>query len=282
MEGGDIVELATGEYKCSEGTLCKDDPLTGHATVLFLQNLDGTIKCENDDASCYLDGENARRIVSLASTAGLKLTISAITFKDGTAAYGGGMYIYNGNVNVDLQFCHFINCKAYHTVPPRNGGGAIYVEHNLVTVNAYGNIFTGNTADSGHGGDVFRNPYIYGGAHTVYPVFSFHATCPSPYSAISPIYVGGYVDVYSYEDLDYNAFGYADNWVCAPTRSPTLSPTQSPTSSPTTSPTASPVEDEEVPAESDLDGAGVAAFKANVFISLVGAVAGAAAANVFA
>ena len=110
------------------------------------------------------------------------------------------MYIYNGNVNVDLQFCHFINCKAYHTVPPRNGGGAIYVEHNLVTVNVYGSIFTGNTADSGHGGDVFRNPSEYNSeGATAYPVFTFHNTCPSPYSAISPVMLEEGVDVYSYE-----------------------------------------------------------------------------------
>ncbi|GMI06571.1 hypothetical protein TrVE_jg7923 [Triparma verrucosa] len=298
MKGGDIVELATGEYKCSdaEGYLCKND-VFGTATVLFLENLHGAIKCEIDDASyCVLDGESGwtpesgwtkNRIMTLASTAGLKLTISAITFKDGTAAYGGGMYIYDANVNVDLKFCHFINCKADATAPinslsPRNGGGAIYVEHNLVTVNVYGSIFTGNTADSGHGGDVFRNPSEYNSeGATAYPVFTFHNTCPSPYSAISPVMLEEGVDVYSYEDLDYN-FGYKASWICAPTRSPTLSPTQSPTSSPTTSPTASPVEDEEVPAESDLDGAGVAAFKANVFISLVGAVAGAAAANAFA
>ena len=33
----------------------------------------------------------------------------------------------------------------------------------------------------------------------MYPVFSFHNTCPPPYSAISPTYVEGYVAVYSYE-----------------------------------------------------------------------------------
>ena len=110
------------------------------------------------------------------------------------------MYIYNANVNLDLEFCHFINCRAAATAPinslsPRNGGGAIYVENNLVTVNVYGSIFTGNTADSGHGDDVFRNQY---GA-TAYPVFTFHNTCPSPYSAISPVMLEEGVDVYSYE-----------------------------------------------------------------------------------
>ncbi|GMH78585.1 hypothetical protein TrLO_g12033 [Triparma laevis f. longispina] len=212
--------------------------------------------------------------MDLKSTAGLKLTISAITFKDGTAPYGGGMYIYNANVILDLEFCVFTNCKAAHTIAPHNGGGAIYVEHNLVTVNVYGTIFTGNTADSGHVDDIFRAPW---GTVKIYPVFTVHSTCTSPYSSLSPIQ-GDNLDTYSYEDYDYNPFGYPYSFVCAPTRSPT----QSPTLSPTSSPTASPVEDEEVPAESDLDGAGVAAFEANVFISLVGAVAGAAAANAFA
>ncbi|GMI14252.1 hypothetical protein TrLO_g13075 [Triparma laevis f. longispina] len=266
----------------TEGTLCEKTHSVGYISqILFLENLHGTIKCANDDASCYLDGENTRRVMDLKSTAGLKLTISAITFKDGTALYGGGMYIYNANVILDLEFCVFTNCKALYTTPPRNGGGAIYVEHNLVTVNVYGTIFTGNTADSGHGDDIFRNPWVNPVTPWVnpkfYPIFTVHNTCTSPYSSLSPIQGDG-LDTYSYDDYDYNSFGYPNSFICAPTRSPTLSPTLSPTPNPT----ASPAEDEEVPAESDLDGAGVAAFEANVFISLVGAVAGAAAANAFA
>lgn len=281
--GKHAVELAAGQYKCSEGT-CQP----GSRMMLFLDHIYGAIECVNDDASCVLDGENTRRIMDVFGTHYNLLTISAITFKNGRTFYGGGMYIYGARVKLDLKFCVFTNCEATYLTDlggEYNGGGAIYVETNLVTLNVYGTTFTNNTAVSGIGDDIFRAAYILQGNRT-YPKVHIHATCPSPYSSLFPIR-GSSLDIYDYgydPEYDYGkwrnpSFGSPYSFVgCAPTQSPTPSPTTSPTSL-----TAAPTESYSSDGESNLNGSG-AVFKAtvNAFVCLVCAAAGAAAANAFA
>ncbi|GMH69553.1 hypothetical protein TrRE_jg2092 [Triparma retinervis] len=64
MVQGDIVALAAGTYKCSEGT-CAD-----YNTMVYLKDLHGRIACVDDYAGiCVLDGENFRTGMILTGTA---------------------------------------------------------------------------------------------------------------------------------------------------------------------------------------------------------------------
>ena len=180
MEVGDTVILTAGNYKCSDG-VCEANV----RMMLFTDAMYGALKCVNDDASCYLDGEETRRLMDVKSTGGEKFTISAITFKDGHTFYGGGMYIYGGNVIVDLKFCVFLNCRATYS---SMGGGALYVQHNMVTVNIFSTMFRNNVADSGDGADIYRDTWTQPPhGSVIYPIITIHDYCPVPYSSLSPM-----------------------------------------------------------------------------------------------
>jgi hypothetical protein len=101
------------------------------------------------------------------------LILRALTFDKGYADYGGGVYI-SRNAIVDLELLVFSNNRATSS---SFGGGAIIFDSSGTTINAYGTRFSGNTADSGNGDDIYR----YGGTITI------HNTCPSPYSSITLI-----------------------------------------------------------------------------------------------
>ena len=102
------------------------------------------------------------------------LTLRALTFDNGKANnWGGGVEIGDEAI-VNLKFLVFSNNRATHL---NLGGGAIFVSSSGGTVNAYGTSFSGNTADSGNGDDIYR----YSGTITI------HNTCPSPYSSNTPI-----------------------------------------------------------------------------------------------
>jgi hypothetical protein len=169
MANGDTTTLAFGPYKCSEGTCA------GSYTMLYTDDLNGEVKCVEDNASCVLDGENARRGMLVGGTGGGTLILRALTFDKGYAAndVGGGVYIGGGAI-VDLKLCIFSNNRATSSF---NGGGAIYVWESGTNVNVYGTSFNGNTADSGYGDDIYRS------AGTI----TIHNTCPSPYSSNTPI-----------------------------------------------------------------------------------------------
>jgi hypothetical protein len=168
MANGDSTILAVGSYKCSEGT-CADSDI-----MLFTGNLYGEVKCVEDNASCVLDGENARRGMQVWGTGSGTLILRALTFDKGYADGGGGVIIEYDAI-VDLKLCILSSNRA--TGGSDYGGGAIYVSGSGGTVNAYGTRFIGNTADSGDGDDIYRN----GGTITI------HNTCPSPYSSNTPI-----------------------------------------------------------------------------------------------
>ena len=166
MANGDTAVLAVGTYKCSEGTCASS------YTLLFTEDLNGEVKCVEDNASCVLDGENARRVMLVDGTGSGTLILRALTFNKGYLDRGGGVFIYSGAV-VDLKLCIFSNNRATSS---HVGGGAIYVESSGTIVNVYGTSFNGNTADSGNGDDIYR----HSGTITI------HNTCPSPYSSNTP------------------------------------------------------------------------------------------------
>jgi predicted outer membrane repeat protein len=167
MDNGDTVILAFGSYKCSEGT-CVDSE-----DMLYTEDLNGEVKCVEDNASCVLDGENARRGMELSGTGSGTLILRALTFDKGYTWYGGGVYISSGAI-VDLKLCVFSNNRATSS---DWGGGAIYLWNSGTTVNVYGTSFYGNTAESENGDDIYND----GGTITI------HNTCPSPYSSNTPI-----------------------------------------------------------------------------------------------
>ena len=92
-----------------------------------------------------------------------------MTFNNGQSSTGGGMSL-GGNAVVDIELCVFSNDRA---TSASYGGGGIYVKASGATVHIFGTLFVGNLADSGKGGDVFRN----GGTIQV------HEGCPSPYAS---------------------------------------------------------------------------------------------------
>jgi predicted outer membrane repeat protein len=167
MANGDTAILADGLYKCSEGT-CAASTL-----MLYTDNLNGEIKCVEDNASCVLDGENEREVMTVQGTGSGTLILRALTFDKGYTNMGGGVWIEDDAI-VDLELIVFSNNRATSSL---YGGGAIYVQSSGTTVNIYGTSFNGNTADSGNGDDIYR----YDGTITI------HNTCPSPYSSNTPI-----------------------------------------------------------------------------------------------
>jgi hypothetical protein len=167
MANGETAILAVGPYKCSEGTC------SGSYTMLYTDDLNGEVKCVEDNASCVLDGENARRGMEVWGTGSGTLILRALTFDEGYASWGGGVYIQQG-ATVDLKLCVFSFNRATSS---NYGGGAIYVYVSGTTVNIYGTSFNGNTADSWYGDDIYND----GGTITI------HNTCPSPYSSNTPI-----------------------------------------------------------------------------------------------
>ena len=165
MANGDTAILAVGSYKCSEGTCASSN------NMLRTDDLNGEVKCVEDNASCVLDGENERRVMMVLGTGSGTLILRALTFDKGYATFAGGVYITNGAI-VDLKLCIFSNNRATTSY----GGGAIFLQGSGTSVNLYGTSFSGNTADNG-GDDIYR----YSGTITI------HNTCPSPYSSNTPI-----------------------------------------------------------------------------------------------
>jgi predicted outer membrane repeat protein len=169
MANGDTAILTVGSYKCSEGT-CATSNL-----MLRTRDLNGEVKCVEDNASCVLDGENEREVMNVIGTGSGTLILRALTFEKGDASFGGGVFIEDDAI-VDLELCVFSNNRATSS---SEGGGAIYLQHSGTIVNVYGTSFNGNTADSGNGDDI----YNYNSQATI----TIHNTCPSPYSSSTPI-----------------------------------------------------------------------------------------------
>ena len=165
MANGDTVVMASGSYKCSEGTCASS------VSMLYTYDLNGVVLCQEDDASCIMDGENTRQGMKVQNG---RLLLRAISFKDGEAPSGAGISIHEGAI-VDIELCVFSNCRS--TGETIGGGGAIFVVQSGTMVDIYGTGFNGNTAVSGNGDDIYKAS----GTITI------HNTCPSPYSSNTPV-----------------------------------------------------------------------------------------------
>lgn len=186
MPFGDTTVLTEGEYRCTEGTCAQTASASNRSpTMMGLVDIYGDINCVNDDASCVLDGEDARRIMWLAGTGQGKLSIRSVTFKNGKSDdSGGALGISNNPENddsvtiVDLHLTIFLSNRAtgnYDLLGNGGGGGAIYLTSPVSTLNIYGTIFTDNQGLLG------ADIYNAGGDVTI------HETCSSPYASNIPI-----------------------------------------------------------------------------------------------
>jgi hypothetical protein len=173
MANGDTAVIAVGSYKGSEGTCADSD------NMLITEDLNGEVKCVEDNASCVLDGENERGVIYVLGTGSGTLILRALTFDKGYATYGGGVYIVYGAL-VDLELCIFSKNRATDS---SFGGGAIFVDGSGTSsgtrVNIYGTSFNGNTA-TGNGDDIYNFQDDPG-------TITIHNMCPSPYSSNTPI-----------------------------------------------------------------------------------------------
>jgi hypothetical protein len=174
MANGDTTLLAVGSFKCSDGTnVCANSD-----TMLSTVDLNGEVECVEDNASCVLDGENARRGMLVWGTGSGTLTLRALTFDKGSAQYGGGIVIEGGAV-VAIVLCVFSTNTATGSKSD-DGGGAMCVYGTGTKVDIYGTSFIGNTdQNSKHNGKDIYNP----DGRTI----TIHNTCPSPYSSNTPI-----------------------------------------------------------------------------------------------
>ena len=232
MASGDTVVLAIGSYRCSEGTCSKS---VGERRMVMSQLFSGLWECESHyEAQCVIDCESSdsgsegrKGIVVMTTNAnGGTLTIKALTFFDALANFGAGLNV-NGDSNVDLHFCKFVNCRSNIK---SLGGGAMMV-------NSYGGPSNINIYSTTFTNDIDGEADIFTGSNTV---VSIHDTCPSPYSSNTPIQ-GSALALVPDGTISGSAFSY---WGCvgAPTPSPTGAPTPSPTEAPTGAPTTSPTE----------------------------------------
>ena len=168
MESGDTIIVSIGSYTCTVGTNC------AAPYVMLSTTLSGQVKCTHDGTGCVIDGQHKFRGMDIWETGNKPLTLRAITFKDGYAIYGGGLWIAKHSI-VDFVLCTFLTCST-------NGGkgGAILFDDDTISpldptvINFYGATFIGNTAE-GYGDDIF--------IEDDFGVVSIHNTCPSPYSS---------------------------------------------------------------------------------------------------
>jgi hypothetical protein len=169
MANGGTTILAVKTYKCPDGTCATS------GTMLITNDLNGEVKCVEDNASCVLDGENARRGLGTYGTGSGTLILRALTFDKGYTNMGGAVWIEDGAI-MDLELCVFSNNRATDST---YGGGAIFLQGSGTSINIYATSFNGNTADSGTGADIYS--YSFGS-----PTIFIHSTCPAPYSFSTP------------------------------------------------------------------------------------------------
>ena len=168
ISNGETVALAVGTYKCSEGT-CAGGVDVNSQKMLWLEDLNGVVKCLNEDASCVLDGETSRMLMRVDGTGSGTLVLRALSFFKGQARNGGGGY-FDNSATVDIMLCVFTYCEATEM------GGALVVQ--VADVNVYGTSFMENTAQNGD--DIFVSPL--GNDNTIV----IYSTCPSPYEDNTP------------------------------------------------------------------------------------------------
>jgi hypothetical protein len=137
--------------------------------MLKLDGKNGELQCAADlPDACVLDGNWERRIIHLTSST--TITIRSITFLNGYAVRGGGIYVQSNSV-ATIELCKFESCTATGT----SGGGAISVS-GTGEVTLYANSFSGNQANVGAGDDIRSLGTL-----------KIFASCPDPYQSNTPI-----------------------------------------------------------------------------------------------
>jgi uncharacterized repeat protein (TIGR01451 family) len=157
----------------------------GHDTITFNPNLSGTIRLAdslpaiNDDLTIAglgadqlaVSGDNAHELFVIQNNAAI--TIAGLTIRDGSAYFGGGVYVYLGSVtltgthvvsntatgdgggiyiyrgNVTLTGTQVVGNSA------TNDGGGVYVDLDNAMLTASGGSISGNSAALGYGGGVY-------------------------------------------------------------------------------------------------------------------------------
>lgn len=179
MPDGDTAVLEVRTYKCRDGT-CAIDSSSSSKTMLMIEKLWGSIMCSLDTASCILDGESSKRLMTISGTEALTLTLRALTFENGQAD-GGALRIMQ-NSHMEIVLCVFRKCTTEK--PFGAGGGALLVECYLgcPNVNITATRFVDNhSAASGKGNDI-RNWENRWGTSTI----NILETCPSPFFSNTP------------------------------------------------------------------------------------------------
>jgi hypothetical protein len=161
---GKTVILESKTYEChTNGRDCAYSD-----QMLSSQNRYGSIECSDDLTGCILDGKSTRRVLIVYGTSSSKLTLRSLTFQNGQASTGGGLYLRD-NAIVDILLCVFSGCSA------SSGGGIFQTSGTSGTTKVYGTVFTSNSVTN-RGADIYQSS----GTVTIY------STCPSPYSANIP------------------------------------------------------------------------------------------------
>ena len=154
MSNGDEVVAAEGVYQC--GTC-------SWSQMYYIDGLNGVIRCENDKLQCKLDGEGSGRVMNVRGTGGGTLSLRGFHVHRGSAiSFGGGMWT-EGGATVILSIVRFTQCQATEYSA---GGGAIYADSG--TINLYAAEFSGNSAASNNGNDIFTGD----------AAVTIHSTCP--------------------------------------------------------------------------------------------------------
>ena len=171
LENGMTALLSVKLYNCSApSAICNH-----YDAMLKTSNLNGYVRCTEDDASCIIDGEATRKGMWVKGNLyGNKLTIRALTFQNCFSAHGGaGVELASGVC--DLVLCHFQNNVAGY-------GAGIAIYQITVTFNLFGTSFTNNIANSADCNDISNI-----GGLGAYGTINIHSTCPSPHYSHPPI-----------------------------------------------------------------------------------------------
>ena len=156
MSNGDEVVATEGVYQC--GTCYNSD------RMYYISWLNGVIRCETDELECKLDGEGSRRVMMVDGTRGGTLSLRGFHIHRGVSSLGGGIYTTD-DANVILSIMKFTECQATGS---DWGGGAIFAVSG--TINIYAVEFSGNSAASNKGDDI----YTY-----LADAVTIHSTCPT-------------------------------------------------------------------------------------------------------
>ena len=124
----DIVHICAGEYVYTAG--------------FYLASLPDNVTIEGAGAgSTILNGADQHSLLGIYSADGI--VVQNLSFEHGEDTYGGGLYVYDSEV--DVLNCSFLNNEA-----TADGGAGLYAEDS--TVNVFDSSFSNNSTSDGGAG----------------------------------------------------------------------------------------------------------------------------------